>query len=66
MNNEHDLSTGQIARYCRVSKVTVLKWIREGTLRAYTLPGGYHRIEREALKHFLTEHKMPIREDILL
>ena len=65
MNNGYDLSTGQIARYCHVSKVTVLKWIREGRLLAYTLPGGYHRIQREALTHFLTENKMPIREDIL-
>jgi len=63
MNEQPHLTTGQIADYCYVSKSTVLKWIRDDILRAYTIPGGFHRIEREDFRAFLLNQGMPIRED---
>jgi len=60
MSSSQPLTTGQVARYCRVSSVAVWKWIKQGKLRAYRLPGGHYRVERGALKEFLREHDMPI------
>lgn len=60
MSSSQPLTTGQVAKCCRVSSVAVWKWIKQGKLRAYRLPGGHYRIERGALKEFLREHNMPI------
>lgn len=58
------LTTGQVAHYCQVSQVTVLKWIREGLLEAYTIPSGYRRVPQSALVAFLQEHAMPIPPEL--
>jgi len=52
-----------VAMYCKVSKGTVLKWIKEGELVAYRLPSGHYRIEREDLKDFLIRYHIPVREE---
>jgi excisionase family DNA binding protein len=62
MSNQKPLTTGQIAAYCHVSHVTVLKWIKEGRLRAYTIPSGHYRIEKQDFHEFLVQHKMPVDE----
>ena len=54
------LSTGDMARYCHVTQVAVWKWIKKGRLKAYRLPGGQYRVERDAFKAFLLEHDMPV------
>ncbi len=41
------LTTGVIAKYCGVSKVTVLRWIKQGVLTAFKIPGGHNRIHRD-------------------
>jgi two-component system response regulator VicR len=62
MRNQKPLTTGQIASYCHVSHVTVLKWIKEGRLNAYTIPSGHYRIEKQDFHEFLVQHKMPVNE----
>ncbi len=62
MRNQKPLTTGQVAAYCHVSHVTVLKWIKEGRLQAYTIPSGHYRIQKKAFHEFLVKHKMPIEE----
>ena len=62
MRNQKPLTTGQIAAYCHVSHVTVLKWIKEGRLKAYTIPSGHYRIEKQDFHEFLVQHKMPVNE----
>ena len=62
MRNQKPLTTGQIASYCHVSHVTVLKWIKEGRLKAYTIPSGHYRIQKQDFHEFLTQHKMPVDE----
>ena len=62
MRNQKPLTTGQIAAYCHVSHVTVLKWIKEGRLKAYTIPSGHYRIEKQNFHEFLVQHKMPVDE----
>ena len=61
---EH-LTTGAVARYCGVSKVTVLRWIEKGYLTAFKLPGGQNRIHRDDFGEFITKHKIPAPKHIL-
>jgi excisionase family DNA binding protein len=53
------ISVGFIAKHCGVSNTTVLRWIDAGQLPAFRLPGGHHRISREALSQFLSKYNMP-------
>jgi len=54
------LTTGDVARYCQVSSVTVFRWIKSGKLKAYTTPGGHFRIRQSDLRDFLISNGMPI------
>ena len=65
MNSDKRLTTGDIGRYCRVSRSTVLKWIRSGKLSAYVHPDGQYRITQAALVDFLKAYNMPIDEELL-
>lgn len=58
------LTTGDIAKYCGVSKVTVLRWIDKENLQAFRLPGGHYRIHRDDFSEFLINHGMPIRKQM--
>ena len=55
------LTTGAVARHCGVSKVTVLRWIENGNLKAFRLPGGQNRIHREDFYSFAEQHNIPLR-----
>ena len=56
------LTTGEIARYCGVSKVTVLRWIDAGKLVAFRLPNGHNRIHRDDARVFVQKYKIPMPE----
>jgi excisionase family DNA binding protein len=60
MSNIRSLTTGQAARYCHVSQATIINWIKEEKLEAYTTPGGHHRILLSDFLSFLKAYKMPI------
>jgi excisionase family DNA binding protein len=55
------LTTGAVARYCGVSKVTVLRWIEKGNLVAFRLPSGQNRIHRDDFFSFAAKHQIPLR-----
>ena len=59
------LTTGEIARYCAVSHLTVTNWIRAGKLFASRTPGGHNRIRREDLLRFLIEHRFPVPQELV-
>jgi len=40
MDNERRLTTGDVMKYCVVSRSTVLKWIKSEKLGAYLTPMG--------------------------
>ena len=63
MNIEKPLTTGDIAKYCHVTHVGVVKWIKSGKLKAYATPGGHYRIEKKDFREFLNNYKMPIHEE---
>lgn len=55
------LTTGQVAKVCRVAPRTVSKWFDSGKLKGYRIPGSQdRRIPRENLLKFLREHNMPV------
>ena len=56
------LTSRDIAEYCQVSKSTVLEWIKNGRLKAFKLPSGHYRIDKEDFKEFLERWDMPIRK----
>ncbi len=55
------LTSRDIAAYCQVSKSTVLEWIKSGRLKAFSLPSGHYRIDKEDFRAFLERWDMPIR-----
>lgn len=60
--NERPLTTGDIAKYCHVTQVGALKWIKSGKLKAYSTPGGHYRILRNDFRNFLKQYNMPLDE----
>jgi excisionase family DNA binding protein len=63
MTFKKPLSVGQVAEICRVSKKTVLNWIYDGGLKAFTTYGGHYRIWPANLKKFLDSTGMDIPFD---
>jgi excisionase family DNA binding protein len=54
------LTTGDVARLCRVTIRTVIKWYEQGRLEGYRLPGSRdRRFTRDAVLRFLAENDMP-------
>ncbi|MHC4600406.1 MAG: response regulator, partial [Planctomycetota bacterium] len=48
-------TTHQVARIFGVNPGTLVRWIKEGHLKAHRTPGGHNRIERDELVRFLAE-----------
>lgn len=63
MTFKKPLSVGQVADICRVSKKTVLNWIYDGGLKAFTTYGGHYRIWPANVKKFLDSTGMDIPFD---
>lgn len=57
---EKPFTTGEIARICQVSQATVLNWIRDRGLVAFTTPGGHYRVLPADLREFVARYRMPI------
>ena len=57
------LTTGAVAKYCGVSKVTVLRWINKGILSAFRIPGGHNRVHRDDFNVFAAKHNIPIQKN---
>ena len=61
---EEVYTTHQVARFCRVQPVTIIRWIESGKLKAYKTPGGHRRVERKDLIAFLESYQMPIPAEL--
>jgi len=55
------LTSKDIASYCQVSKSTVLLWIQEDMLKAFRIPSGHYRIDKEDFRTFLMKYNMPVK-----
>jgi excisionase family DNA binding protein len=62
---DRPLTTGDVARLCRVSQVAVWKWIKKGKLKAYRFPGGHYRVELGAFRDFVKQNDIPVDVSIL-
>ncbi len=56
------ITTTQAARIMQVSPKTVVRWVDEGLLRGWRVPGsgGHRRIELANLRKFMEDHGMPL------
>ncbi len=63
MNNRDQLTTGQAAILCSVTRNTIFKWIQSGYLSARRTAGGHHRIDRKDLDRLMTISPAPISAD---
>ena len=59
-DNTRVLTTGDVARYCGASRMGVLRWIRQGKLKAYTTPGGHYRVRIADCRGFLERCELPV------
>lgn len=59
-DNGRPLTTGDVARYCGVSRMGALRWIRQGKLKAYSTPGGHYRIQVDDFRDFLRRFDIPV------
>lgn len=57
-------TTHQVSRLCSVYPTTVINWIKEGKLPAYTTPGGHRRIRKGDLLNLMKKTNMPISEEL--
>ncbi len=51
-------STGMIAELIGVSPRTVVKWIRDGQMKSFSLPSGERRIHRDNLRDFCQRYEL--------
>ncbi len=54
-------STHSAAKFCRVTPMTIIRWIDEGRIRAYKTPGGHRRIMRADLEAFCRRAQIPMQ-----
>lgn len=60
--NTRLLTTGDVSNYCGASRMGVLRWIRQGKLKAHTTPGGHYRIRLADFRDFLERFDIPVDE----
>jgi excisionase family DNA binding protein len=59
--NKDVLTTGEVARICKVAPRTVTKWFDSGQLRGYRIPGSKdRRIPITQLIRFMRQNNMPL------
>jgi excisionase family DNA binding protein len=59
---EKPMTTGQVAKKLFVHMRTVLNWINEGRIKAYSTPGNHRRITREEFNKFCKKYNMVVSE----
>lgn len=57
-------TTHEVSKFCGVYPTTVINWVKDGILPAYTTPGGHRRIKREDLLNLMKKNNMPVPEEL--
>lgn len=57
-------STHSAAKFCRVTPMTIIRWIEEGRIKAYKTPGGHRRIMRADLEDFCRRSGIPMQWEV--
>lgn len=55
----------EVANICGVVNQTAINWIKNGSLKAFTTPGGQYRVYAEHLVDFLKERGMKVPVEVL-
>ena len=55
----------EVANICGVVNQTAINWIKNGSLQAFTTPGGQYRVYAEHLVDFLKERGMKVPAEVL-
>ncbi len=55
-------STQEAAVYCRVTRFTIINWVKQGLIKATRTAGGHRRIARNELMVFMRTNNMDIKE----
>lgn len=58
-------TTHEVSKFCNVYPTTVINWIEERILPAFTTPGGHRRVKREDLLALMKKNNMPIPDELL-
>ena len=58
-------TTHEVSKFCNVYPTTVINWIKEGLLPAYTTPGGHRRIKRDDLLKLMQKNNMPVPQELV-
>ena len=58
-------SAMEAAKICGVVNQTAINWIRKGSLKAFTTPGGQYRIYPKDLVDFMVQNKMNVPAKLL-
>ena len=57
--NDRVFTTVDVAKLCKVSLRTVIRWVDEGKLPSFRTPGGHRRVKEEDLRQFMGRYKIP-------
>ena len=57
-------TTHEISKFCNVYPTTVINWVKDGLLPAYTTPGGHRRIKKEDILRLMKKNNMPIPDEL--
>jgi len=57
-------STHEVARMLGVHYTSIIKWVEEARLKAYTTPGGHRRLEAESIIAFCEEYNMRVPDEL--
>lgn len=61
---EEYYTTHEVSKFCNVYPTTVINWINDGILPAFTTPGGHRRIKKEDLVELMKKNNMPLPEEL--
>ena len=56
---ERVFTTVDLAKVCKVSLRTVIRWVDEGKLTSFRTPGGHRRVREADLVKFLDRYQIP-------
>lgn len=55
------MTVAQAARICNVTRVTMWRWVKAGSILSSATVGGHHRISRSDLVQFIKTNRMGVR-----
>jgi len=64
MEDKEFLTTGDVARWCKIPYITALSWVKAGKIKSRRTPGGHYRITRSDFVEFLEKYEFPIPDEL--